>query len=70
MAQCLADIVPGLHALGRVDDVLVTFALIVTRHLEVVGHRAFRTAYLELVGTSRRCGPPPPARLPRMTVLP
>ena len=51
MAQCLADIGPGLHALGRIDGALVAHALIVTRHLEVGGHGALRTAYVELVAT-------------------
>lgn len=51
MASYLADIGPGLHALGHVDGRLVTHAMIVTRTLATPNHPALRTAYVELVAT-------------------
>lgn len=51
MAGYLADIGPGLHALGRVDGRLVTHAMIMSRTLATPTHPALRTAYVELVAT-------------------
>lgn len=47
----LSEVGPGVHALGRVNDVLVSHAMIVTRELQVAGGKSLRTAYIELVAT-------------------
>lgn len=47
----LADIGPGLHALGVVDGALASHAMLVDRWLETPFLPALRTAYVELVAT-------------------
>ncbi len=47
----LRDCGPGCHALGRVNGVLVSHAMIVSRELQVAGGTPLRTAYVELVAT-------------------
>jgi aminoglycoside 2'-N-acetyltransferase I len=49
MVGYLADIGPGLHALGRVAGRLVTHAMIVSRTLATPSHPVLHTAYVELV---------------------
>lgn len=53
LAQYLADIGPGLHALGCVQGTLVAHAMIVPRALHTAG-RVLQTAYVELVATLPR----------------
>ena len=50
LAHYLADIGPGLHALGCVQGTLVAHAMIVRRELHTAG-RVLHTAYVELVAT-------------------
>jgi aminoglycoside 2'-N-acetyltransferase I len=50
LERYLADVGPGLHALARLDDMLVAHAMIVRRQLETAG-RVLQTAYVELVAT-------------------
>ncbi len=52
MAPYLADIGPGVHAVGRIDGRLATHAMLVTRTLQMTGRRALRTAYVEMVATA------------------
>ena len=42
---------PGMHVLGRLDSLLVSHAMWVTRWLEPGGRAALRTAYVEAVAT-------------------
>jgi len=51
MTSYFADIGPGEHLLGRLDGVLVSHLMWVTRWLEPEGARPLRTAYVELVAT-------------------
>lgn len=47
----LENIGPGVHLLGRVDDVLVSHAMFVERWLHRESGAPMRTAYVELVAT-------------------
>jgi len=51
LAETFADVGPGTHFLLRVNDILVSHAMLVTRTLQPQGERALRTAYVELVAT-------------------
>jgi aminoglycoside 2'-N-acetyltransferase I len=52
MSPYLEDIGRGIHALGSVDGVLVTHAMLVPRTLAVPGRPGLHTAYVELVATA------------------
>jgi predicted acetyltransferase len=51
LASYFVDIGPGLHLLGRVEDTLVSHAMLVPRELEEAGLGKLPTAYVELVAT-------------------
>jgi GNAT superfamily N-acetyltransferase len=53
LAHYLADIGPGVHALGCVQGTLVAHAMIVRRELHTAGH-VLQAAYVELVATLPR----------------